>query len=97
MTPARTCFRHAGALAGPVAVTGIGRRRLYGPLHVTGDLYSLLVPRGTVLEICAGYQLTGICFFVVVSPARIALRVFTTSLDGAEDAATGGAALGLLG
>lgn len=34
------------ALAGPVAVTGIGRRRLYVPLHATGDLYSLLVPRG---------------------------------------------------
>lgn len=34
---------------------------------------------------------------MVVSPARIALRVFTASLDGAEDVATGGAALGLLG
>lgn len=88
---------HERALAGPIAVAGIGRRRLHVPLASTGDLYSIVLPRATVLEICAAYQLTGICLFVVINPARIAMRVFTTSLDGAEDAATGGAALGLLG
>ena len=43
------------------------------------------------------YQLTDICLFVVVNPPRIALRLFTTSLGGAENAATGGAVLGIMG
>lgn len=84
-------------MADPIAVTGVGRRRLYIPLGSTYDLYSVAMARGAVMQTCMDYQLTGVCLFVVVNPARIALRVFTTSLGGAEDAATGGAALGILG
>jgi len=52
--------------------------------------------RKQVMVLCTNYHLTGICLFVIHVSHKIEQRVFTTSLGGAEDAATGGATLGLL-
>ena len=86
-----------GLLAGEPAVTGGARPRLYIPLPSPDALYRLTLSPETVLKICREQGLKGLCFFAVVDGGLIALRVFTTSLGGGEDAATGGAALGLIG
>lgn len=49
------------------------------------------------MQVCTELGIAGISIFVKIKPDTILLRVFTTSLAGNEDAATGGAALGLIG
>jgi PhzF family phenazine biosynthesis protein len=85
------------AVAGDAAIGGIGRRRLYVPLASEDLLQSVHPTPARILAACREHGLTGVCLFARRGPGEVALRVFTTSLHGAEDAATGGAALGLLG
>ncbi|TQR35965.1 PhzF family phenazine biosynthesis protein [Lysinibacillus sphaericus] len=84
-------------LAGKVCIGGVGRRRLYIPLATEDDLYSIRLIPSKVMHICTELGITGISFFVKLRSDYVLLRVFTTSLAGNEDAATGGAALGLIG
>ncbi|GGK17551.1 hypothetical protein GCM10010965_08250 [Caldalkalibacillus thermarum] len=84
-------------LNGELGITGVGRQRLYIPLRSQEVLYSITLSSGTIMHVCQMYGLHGICFFTVVDSGHVALRVFTTSLKGGEDAATGGAAIGLIG
>lgn len=83
-------------IGGTVCIAGIARRRLYIPLHSTEELYKLRLSPSDVISTCVELGINGICLFVVLRSDHIALRVFTTSLAGSEDAATGGAALGLI-
>lgn len=84
-------------LGGEPAVTGVGRQRLYIPLRSPGILYRLTFSSEIILRECRRHGWTGLCFFALMDEGHVALRVFTTSLKGGEDAATGGAALGLIG
>lgn len=51
------------------------------------------LPAEQALSFCREEGINGICLYVRVSEALIAQRVFTVSLDGGEDASTGGAVL----
>jgi PhzF family phenazine biosynthesis protein len=77
------------------AVVDSGRVRLFCELSDRQVLESLEPTPPTVLRFCRAQGISGVCFFVRTGPASVSLRVFTTSLDGGEDAATGGAVLGL--
>lgn len=77
------------------SVIDSGRVRLFCELSDLGVLEALEPPPPTVLRYCRTERISGVCFFVRTGPDAVALRVFTTSLDGGEDAATGGAVLGL--
>ena len=86
----------AECIQGDAYVTGVGRQRLYIPIKSSEELHQIQLGRKQVMTFCTNYNLTGICLFVIHDSHKIEQRVFTTSLGGAEDAATGGAALGLL-
>ena len=86
-----------GALAGEICIGGVGRHRLYIPLATADDLYGIHLTPATIMQVCRELGITGISIFVKNNSDYILLRVFTTSLAGNEDAATGGAVLGLLG
>jgi len=86
-----------GVLSGPVAITGLGRRRLYCPIGTLEALHAQVLTPERVKQVCADHGLNGVCLFHRQSPELVASRVFTTSLGGSEASATGGAALGLLG
>jgi PhzF family phenazine biosynthesis protein len=82
--------------AGPEAViVDSGRARLYRPLLQSEALASIAIEPDVVLRVCAELQVKGLCFYARTSGRTAALRVFTVSLAGGEDAATGGAVLGL--
>ncbi len=81
--------------AGPSPVVDSGRRRLFHQFHDVDSLYALSLPSEGVMEFCRTNELTGLCFYAMTGRNRIALRVFTISLAGGEDASTGGAVLGL--
>jgi PhzF family phenazine biosynthesis protein len=80
----------------PELALDAGRRRLYRRLPNLDSLFRLQLSPFQVMELCRSADLHGLCYFAQVSREAIALRVFTTSLDGREDAATGGAVGGLL-
>jgi len=69
--------------------------RLYRAIADAKDLESIRLHPGDVLEFCSRHKLRAICLYCVTAPGSIRLRVFPVSLDGNEDAATGGAVLGL--
>lgn len=72
-----------------------GRARLYRQVERWEDLAALAVEPAAVLRLCSDLQVKGVCFHARTSGPTVALRVFTISLAGGEDAATGGAVLGL--
>jgi len=72
-----------------------GRARLYRPLLPSADLSSIAIEPNDVLRVCSEFQVKGICFYARSRGPKVALRVFTVSLAGHEDAATGGSVLGL--
>jgi PhzF family phenazine biosynthesis protein len=72
-----------------------GRARLYRALSRSEALASIAIEPDVVLRVCADLEVKGICFYARASGPMVALRVFTVSLAGHEDAATGGAVLGL--
>jgi PhzF family phenazine biosynthesis protein len=83
------------ASAVPPVIVDSGRRRLFQQLERVVDLQAVAVDPDEVLRFCREHQLMGICLYSLSDEARLALRVFTVSLAGREDASTGGAVLGL--
>jgi len=79
----------------PATVVDSGRRRVFQPVSDPAALAALVLDPALVLAHCRAAGVSGVCFFVITPPDRVDLRVFTVSLAGAEDAATGGAVLGL--
>jgi predicted PhzF superfamily epimerase YddE/YHI9 len=90
--PASSLPLDAGAEA---VIVDSGRARLYRALPTAVDLAAIAIAPGDVLRACAELQVKGICFYARTNGPTVALRVFTVSLAGGEDAATGGAVLGL--
>jgi PhzF family phenazine biosynthesis protein len=80
--------------AEPVIVDS-GRARLYRQLERSEDLAAIAIEPDAVLRLCAELDVKGICFYARKTSTTVGLRVFTISLAGGEDAATGGAVLGL--
>ena len=83
-------------LHGPVYLAGVGRRRIYLSMPSEDALVNLACQSSKVDQWCRKQGLTAICAFVPLARDCIRLRVWTTSLSGEEDSATGGAALGIL-
>lgn len=69
------------------------RSRLY--LEMT-DVDGFVPPSpDAVTEVCRAHGCTGLVCFAPITDTSVRVRVFTTSLGGREDSATGGAALGV--
>jgi predicted PhzF superfamily epimerase YddE/YHI9 len=70
-----------------------GRSRLYVELD---DMAASRPPDpAQARELCAAHDCTAVVFFAPTGDASVRTRVFTTSLGGREDVATGGAAAGV--
>ena len=78
-----------------VQVVDGGRRRAFVRFGGMEQLLGIEPSAGHVMRFCREQNVNGLCAFVVTAIGEIALRVFTTSLDGREDASTGGAVAGL--
>ena len=79
----------------PVTLIDSGRTRAFQRVVDERHLRELSVSRESVLALCRAHSLSGVCFYSVVAPLRARLRVFTVSLAGGEDVATGGAVAAL--
>lgn len=86
--------RAHGAVARDVSCLSTGRVRAYGRLRSVEELDELVLPPQEVLRFCVRQRVDGLCF-VALAADHVRIRVFTTSLDGNEDIATGGAVCGL--
>jgi predicted PhzF superfamily epimerase YddE/YHI9 len=85
-------------VSGPATRLGGARPRLYMELGTAADVEHLDLDRVTALDLLRAHDVRGLVVFAVDRPAGVVrLRVFTTSLDGGEDAGTGGAVLDLGG
>jgi PhzF family phenazine biosynthesis protein len=80
-------------LAAPLVVD-TGRSRAYCLLP-REEIESVAMSLDTVRAFCASEGVSGLCLTAHRPDGGARLRVFTMSLDGAEDAATGGAAGGV--
>lgn len=80
---------------GPARVIDSGRVRRFQEVDGREALAALSLAPSDVLSACERHKLQGLCFWTRVEERAVALRVFTPSLDGGEDASTGGAVLGL--
>jgi PhzF family phenazine biosynthesis protein len=80
---------------GPARVIDSGRVRRFQEVDGREALATLTLAPDEVLSVCRRQGLQGLCFWTRVDAQTVALRVFTPSLDGGEDASTGGAVLGL--
>lgn len=94
--PLSSLFRLAACDGYPQMVIDGGRRRVYQRLADEAALRRVALRPEDVMEYCRGADVNGVCLFALTGEAEIALRVFTTSLEGREDASTGGAVSGLL-
>lgn len=95
-TPASAVARHGSVLTpfGLGEVIDTGRARVY--LRVESVGFETLQWSATeALEWLRAHSLSGLCLVDAATPTRPRLRVFTTSLGGAEDVATGGAVVAL--
>lgn len=90
----RNLLRLREVECGPQFVIGFGRRRAYMSVPSASRLYSLAPSPVDVMEYCRSAGVNGICVFVEEA-GLIKIRIFTTSLLGAEDASTGGAVAAL--
>ncbi|ABP52499.1 PhzF family phenazine biosynthesis protein [Salinispora tropica] len=82
-----------GVVHDDALVVDTGRSRSY--VNLSADtLEAVWLDPAAVLSYCAAEGVSGICLVARLDNA-VRLRVFTTSLAGAEDVATGGAAGGL--
>lgn len=70
-----------------------GRSRLYARVRDVGALPTF--DAADVREVCRAHDCTAVVFFAEAAEGSVRTRVFTTSLGGREDAATGGAAAGV--
>lgn len=81
-------------LAGPLVID-TGRARAYCLLPEE-EIESVAVSPDAVRAYCAAEGVSGLCLTARRPDGSARLRVFTMSLDGAEDSGTGGAAGGVL-
>lgn len=72
-----------------------GRKRVFLRLETPEALSAIRVGQDAVLTYCERNAVSGVCLWAPLRGHALAMRVFTRSLGGAEDASTGGAALGL--
>jgi predicted PhzF superfamily epimerase YddE/YHI9 len=79
----------------PVVRFGQARARLYVPCGSVAQLEKIAIEPVTVREACAATRCNGLVCYALDGPDRLRVRVFTTSLAGGEDRATGGAVLGI--
>ncbi len=87
----RTSVRRAGG----AVVVDTGRARAYFT-RTPGEVEATRLSPAEVRDYCRAEEVSGICLVApTADPWLVRMRVFTMSLDGAEDAATGGAAGGL--
>jgi predicted PhzF superfamily epimerase YddE/YHI9 len=70
------------------------RSRAYLRLADDGQLLKLDIGATDVLELCHARDISGLVLSAVTAEGVLRVRVFTTSLSGREDNATGGAVLG---
>lgn len=70
-----------------------GRSRLYARVPDVAELP--VFSSAEVLAVCRAYDCTAVVFFAEAAAETVRTRVFTTSLGGREDVATGGAAAGV--
>jgi PhzF family phenazine biosynthesis protein len=78
----------------PAYIVDAGRKRVYS-LVPPPALESTVAEPARVQRCCEERKIHGICLFSLTQRNVIASRVFTTSLDGREDVATGGAVAGM--
>ena len=76
------------------ALVDSGRRRAFVRLGCAAEVDAVAVSPAEVLARCASLGISGLCWYAVEADV-VRLRVLTVSLLGEEDAATGGAVLGL--
>jgi predicted PhzF superfamily epimerase YddE/YHI9 len=88
--PVASRLRDAGHL---VVDTG-GRARVYCRIRPEA-LEAVAISPADVRDCCTYEGVSGLCLTARNPDGSVRLRVFTMSLDGAEDVATGGAAAGL--
>ncbi|MBH1934149.1 PhzF family phenazine biosynthesis protein [Streptomyces sp. AV19] len=79
----------------PPVITRQSRSRLHLRCADAAQLMAATVEAEAVLELCARTRTSGLVLSAPDSAGEWRVRVFTTSLSGAEDNATGGAVLGL--
>lgn len=70
-----------------------GRSRLYAKVPDVGTLPAF--DTADVRAVCRAHDCTAVVFFAETAEDAVRTRVFTTSLGGREDVATGGAAAGV--
>jgi PhzF family phenazine biosynthesis protein len=79
---------------GALVVNTGGRARAYLKMR-PAELAAAAIPAADVRAYCQAEGVSGVCLTAANIPGSVELRVFTMSLNGAEDVATGGAAAGL--
>lgn len=72
-----------------------GRLRLLREYAEAEELESLRPEPEAVFAFCRAQKISGLVLFARTGADQIRLRVFTTSLDGREDASTGGAVMAI--
>lgn len=72
-----------------------GRRRVFVPTDDAATLATFDPSPASVRRFCTRENVHGLCLYFIPALGRAMLRVFTTSLGGQEDVATGGAVAGL--
>ncbi|WP_067893656.1 PhzF family phenazine biosynthesis protein [Actinomadura chibensis] len=80
---------------GRAAVLRQARSRLHVRLEDLAHVNAVDLTPGQVLDLCAEHQAAGVVISGPVEDRSIRVRVFTSSLGGAEDSATGGAVIGV--
>lgn len=82
-------------LPGPQCCICFGRHRAYVEVGEVDQLHAFTPGSDEVMQYCRERNISAVCPFARVGPDHLAIRVFTTSLSGREDAATCGAVAGL--
>ncbi|EJC71123.1 putative epimerase, PhzC/PhzF [Rhizobium leguminosarum bv. viciae WSM1455] len=79
----------------PLMRIACGRTRLVQQFNSLEQLYELAPTPDDILAVCKVYECQGLSVFYRGQAEHIHARVFTTSLGGAEDLGTGGAAVAM--
>ena len=93
LEPNRLVLSLSREIEGRAQVVDSGRRRAFLELPIE-LLEKLSLPASHVMHACRELSLSGLCFYARTGEAELRFRVFTVSLEGREDASTGGAVVG---
>ncbi|MGW1597184.1 PhzF family phenazine biosynthesis protein [Streptomyces sp. NPDC002343] len=89
------CAGRRPAGAAPAVILRQARSRVHLRCADAGQVEAADIRAGDVTELCARTRTNGLVLSAPDGPGAWRVRVFTTSLAGAEDSATGGAVLGV--